>query len=601
MARSERTGDFIKGGAALVVALIGVTCVRVATQVVDEPVPPTSSTATSEQSEPAHPPFIPPPEPGEQAWRMPDLDLRAPTFPYLPDEPRDVSRSIGGVVHGYLVESRAVPQPHPGLAFLNVQYDRGLIYSTDRMVRLLEGAAAHVRDHFPDSTVYLGNLGNPGGGDIPYSVSHNSGRDADLAFFLHDEQGRPAVPDDLVPLDENGEHETDDGRVLSFDPARNWRLVEGIIEAGGDQLQYIFVSNSLRRMLLEQAREVDAPARVVRRARALLHQPYGALPHNDHFHVRIYCSKVDVKSGCWDRGTRHAWYDHHASARWKALAKARELVAAEEASVREAALHRLALLEDEGGWRRVADRLEDQAPVVRAAAARTLGALNRGAASLAERLPEEQHPQVLLEIVDALGRLGGRRATRALTGALDEPRVIRLPGRFETDLREFVAESLIDTERADPVPALLTLLEAERAAVRAEAARALRYLTNHSFGERWAEGAEHWQPAVAKWKKWWETHHDKSREAWMQLGFVQAGYEVEDLDGQNVWGLCRAIEDADHLSYNAQRVLMGISGREPASLSWPKHDASFYWRRWFERRHERFGAPPIPRELSTLE
>ncbi len=57
---------------------------------------------------------------------------------------------------------------------------------------------------------------------------------------------------------------------------------------------------------------------------------------------------------------------------------------------------------------------------------------------------------------------------------------------------------------------------------------------------------------------------------------------------------------ADHLSYNAQRVLMRVAKREPATLSWSKADADFYWRRWFERRRKRYGVPPVPEGMSTL-
>ena len=33
-----------------------------------------------------------------------------------------------------------------------------------------------------------------------------------------------------------------------------------------------------------------------------MHQPGGAPPHDDHFHVRVYCSRTDRFHGCEDGG-----------------------------------------------------------------------------------------------------------------------------------------------------------------------------------------------------------------------------------------------------------------------------------------------------------
>ncbi len=275
---------------------------------------------------------------------------------------------------------------------------------------------------------------------------------------------------------------------------------------------------------------------------------------------------------------------------------------AADASIRLAAVRRMALLRARRHASKIADRLDDDNPTVRAAAARVLAKLGRGDGAIAKRLADEEHPQVLVEMISALGELGGRTAMEALAAELEAPRPIALPGEFDTDARAFVAEALVHTESAKPVPDLIEALESDRSDVRVAAARALRILTNH----RMAQDDELRDDVLAeeaakRWHTWYEEHGDEGRDAWLACGFKDAGYEVERLSVKHVWDLCRAVADADHLSYNAQRVLMRISGREPASLSWPKHDANFYWRRWFERRWRRFGAPPIPKELSTLQ
>jgi len=540
--------------------------------------------------------FVPPPESGPEQWNMPGLWQRGPPFPYLLGEDREKSRSIGGVVHGYLVNSVRIPQPHPALAFLDVQHERKLYYTTDRMRELVEAAARHVRDHHPEAIVRLGNFGNPGGGDIPYSFSHNSGRDADLGFFLRGSDGDPAVPPDLVSLDDSGSYDGEHG-TFDFDVERNWRLVEGLIEAGGDQLQYIFISNALGEMLLDHAREIGAEWKVRSRARQMLHQPSGSLPHDDHFHLRIYCSKVDVESGCWDRGVKHPWYDDYSKARATKVEEALEQLQMEEAETRTRATRRLALLEAQGARDELIDLLSDGEPVVRAAAARALSRLETGSGAIGDRLDHEDDPQTYVEMIDALGRLGTDLATRRLVAALDSVRTLELTEQFSTDARTFVAEALIRTERTDGVEKLVGLLEADAPRVRLAAAQALRYLTNHRFGSNWlAESERLRKDDLEAWEKWFATHGDESRETWLKEGFREAGYEVGPLGPRDAWKLCRAVTDADHLSYNAQRRLMKIADRYPESLSWPKEDANVFWRRWFEKRRARYGVPPAPDE-----
>lgn len=587
-------------------ALFVAACASVATQLNVEDSDPSAqsgdlpSADLSVDRAPQPPPFVPPPEPAGEFWAMPDVEQRNPTFPYLPGEAQSASRSVADVTHGWLINAKRIPQPHPHLQTLSVQYERGLNYTSDQMLALITSAAAHVDQKYPGSVVHLGNFSAQGGGDIPYSVSHNSGRDGDLGFFVVNENGEPVAPPDLLPLDEDGRYEGDEGTYV-FDPARNWALVEGLIESDAAQLQYIFISEPLKRMILAEAREQGASRSTLAKAKVLLHQPGGALPHNDHFHIRIYCSELDVASGCRDYGRKLSGYESHWRAKRKATKQAVVALGATDASVRLAAVRRLSLLRARSQANKIAARLEDDSPKVRAAAARVLSKLGRGDEAIAKRLTEEEDPQALVEMIGALGELGGRTAMKALTAQLESPRPIALPGSFVTDARAFVAEALVHTESAKPVPDLIAALSSDNADVRVSAARALRILTNH----RHAHDAELLDDALAaesaeRWQKWYEENGDKGRDEWLACGFKDAGYEVERLSAKHVWDLCRAVADADHLSYNAQRVLMRIAGREPASLSWPKHDANFYWRRWFERRWRRFGAPPIPQELSTL-
>src|SRR5690606_22385865 len=109
------------------------------------------------------------------------------------------------------------------------------------------------------------------------------------------------------------------------------------------------------------------------------------------------------------------------------------------------------------------------------AAARALGDFGTGSQALAKRLPEEDDPQALLEIISALGTLADAPAVDALVAALSAPRPIHLPGEWpesamgasaqllpsaqHTDARIFVAQALIYTESTRPVPALIAMLD----------------------------------------------------------------------------------------------------------------------------------------------
>jgi penicillin-insensitive murein endopeptidase len=542
----------------------------------------------------APPPLVPPPTAGAQNWNHPEPVGSETAFPFLPGEDRNVSRSVGSVTRGFLVEGERVEQPHPSLLFLPTQFRRGLLYTSDPMRRILRAVSTFVAEKHPSAIVQLGNLGHRTGGDIPYSVSHNSGRDADLAFFLTGPDGAMHIPADLVEVDASGEATvTVDGqeRTLVFDVARNWALVEGLIRNAGDRLQHIFVSRPLKRQLLTYGRHHGAPADVLRRAQAILGQPWGSLPHNDHFHVRIYCSATDVASGCTDQGVEHPWYDPHYEARAETVRRARRIAADKNApaDTRAAALKRLALMEaDTASIAREA--LDDPAPVVRSAAVRSLGKAGVGARELAGRLSVEQHPQVAIELVDALGRLATDEAVDALVRELTSPRLVELPGQFDVDLRTYVADSLIETGAPEAVPALIATLDSHITGVSAASRRALRFLTNHTLGPT---------ATSAEWETWWETHGTSPRSDWLVEGFRAAGYEVPDDVRGGIWALCKAIEDADHLSYNAQRMLMKISGESPPSLSWPKFDAHVYWSRWFEDHRQRYGLGPVPDGVAT--
>lgn len=550
-------------------------------------------------------------DPFERRWQMPIVDARNPSFPLLPGDDPAISRSIGDVSNGYLVASHRLRFPHPHLAILTRQSKRHLNYTSDAMAELVETAAAHTATKFPGAITYLGNFGAEGGGDIPYSVSHNSGRDADVAFFVMDEAGESYQMNDLLALDDQGVHTSEDASLmLRFDAARNWALVEGFMLWGGEgKIQYIFVSKALKAMLLDYARTSGARSDLIAAANRLLIQPRSALPHNDHFHLRIYCAEADVASGCEDRGTRQPGYQSYSGAKKRAVDRATGILkdgldapVSDELLV--AAIRRATLLDARTLAPTISTYLSHQAPAVRAAAARALATLRKQVGAIAARLAEEEHPRVVAELIVALGDVGDRKSIVALAAALERPMGLEL-GEGELDARALIVDQLAtsESERAvKPLVELLVRLEPGEEVLATRVEGALMWLTNQDARVQQEVMEQGVDAITGAWVKWFGRHGKKRRRAWLAEGFVLAGFELKSLDRRTVWTLCRAIgQEKRHVSYNAQRVLMRLFSHTPASLSWSREDASFYWRRWLERRRKRLGLPRIPADLSTLK
>jgi len=523
-------------------------------------------------------------------WEMTEVVDESSRFSALPGDPAMGSISIGDVSDGFLVNARRLADPNPNTAFLPVQFRRGLVFTTDELADLVTRAAASVAQEFPESVVYLGNFSAPHGGDIPYSVSHNSGRDCDVAFFMKDADGAPYVPPDLIELDENGMAMVDElPQPYYFDVDRNWALIQAFLSNDHDRLQYIFVSKGLKGLLLDHAKVKGVPPEVIAAADEILQQPSGSLPHNDHFHLRVFCSDDDVWAGCKDQGRSTSRHRPDFSLRSRAQTWAAEYLTDPDAAIRAAAVRRLGILEGRSFVSQIGKRLDDDSSEVRMAAARTLGMLGRGEKDLAARLKKEELVPVRLEIISALSDQSGSTVVKALSSILETPAQRILEPGLVIDERALAADALANLEDSRGVKPLIATLEDAPDDLKERVAVALRKLTNHPF-----------EAVEGPWEEWYKKEGKKRRTAWLVAGFRDAGYRVDSMSTKYVWELCRAIDGPDWVSFNAQRALMQISGKEVPSLQWSRADASFYWRRWFERRARKFRMPPIPADMSTL-
>ncbi len=223
------------------------------------------------------------------------------------------STSLGSPNNGTLVGGVRLPDRGPGFVHNDKRPDQAR-FGTVELVQAIVSAAAVVGRELPGSGLTVNDLGLEHGGPIHQHGSHQNGRDADILFYMLDQQGAP-IPAVGVPLQPDGtgvdfnDLTTDADDVPErIDAPRTWRFVQALLEQpGGEQVQRIFLVEHLRSILLAQAERVRAPAAVRQRFSDLTCQPLGA-PHDDHMHVRLFCSAQDIAQGCWDKPPIYPWH-----------------------------------------------------------------------------------------------------------------------------------------------------------------------------------------------------------------------------------------------------------------------------------------------------
>lgn len=221
---------------------------------------------------------------------------------------------------GKLLNGVKIPPRGDGYLVPRTWAQRGNNFGTEELVSLVVRAARRVAREHPGSMLYVADLSPPRGGPSAWHRSHQTGRDVDLLFYALDADGRPAPPPpQMVRFGDDGVSLA--GPRLVFDTERNWALLRALLEDPAVEVQHVFVYEAIEHLLLQHAVEQGEPDELVQRAAAVMQQPTEALPHDDHFHVRIYCPVSDRAFGCKDRGHLR-WFKKS----WKYL-QARRLIA----------------------------------------------------------------------------------------------------------------------------------------------------------------------------------------------------------------------------------------------------------------------------------
>ncbi|MEZ4225521.1 MAG: penicillin-insensitive murein endopeptidase [Polyangiaceae bacterium] len=163
------------------------------------------------------------------------------------------------------------------------------VYGHPALVLMLYRSAKEIARSASGSVLLVGDLSRAEGGSLAGHRSHQSGRDADVAFYASDKNGKSVVLDTFVSF--GGDGKAKDGSGLVFDDERNWLLVQSWVRDRRAGLSHVFVATPLRARLLKFGAAHAKYKKYVTEAAALLKQPEQSSDHSDHFHVRISCPK----------------------------------------------------------------------------------------------------------------------------------------------------------------------------------------------------------------------------------------------------------------------------------------------------------------------
>jgi penicillin-insensitive murein DD-endopeptidase len=268
------------------------------------------------------PPAPPGPAPSDAASEAPDPLDSAPVpepieleIPGGGPDPMTldaaVSTSIGGPSDGRLEGGVPLPLHGSGYRF-DPRKSPERRHGTVELVQALVRATGAVHEKLPGNELTIGDLSLRDGGSIAGHASHQSGRDVDVMFYLLDDAGKP-FGGKPIPLEPDGTgHDyndladgSDDVRV-HLDVARTWAFVEALLSDPGVVINRIYVVEHVRKMLLEHAEASKAHKDIVELFAHVTCQP--RFPHDDHMHIRAYCTPDDIEAGCLDTKPIYPWH-----------------------------------------------------------------------------------------------------------------------------------------------------------------------------------------------------------------------------------------------------------------------------------------------------
>lgn len=234
---------------------------------------------------------------GKPTWGKGGEDKLPPQFREYPFSV--MSLSVGHPNRGYQMRAKKLADtPHLVVKKSSSAYR----YGHPALVLMLRRSAKELARDSRGIKMLVGDLSKEHGGPLAGHRSHQSGRDADVGLYAVNSKGKSVQLDRFVKFGTDGV--ALDGSGLVFDDYRNWLLVQSWVTDTRAGLSHIFLSHGLRQRLLQYASGQARFKRYVERAARLLKQPEYGEPHDDHFHVRIACPKLQAGL-CFNESVKH--------------------------------------------------------------------------------------------------------------------------------------------------------------------------------------------------------------------------------------------------------------------------------------------------------
>ena len=483
---------------------------------------------------------------------------------YLAPPPASVS--LGNASNGHLVGGVPLPMRGRHHRVIPSTRARGFVHGTRELVSTLLGAARAVARKYRGAILQVGNLSRKGGGDLPGSASHNSGRDVDVPFYVTDSRGRPVPDAGFARFDARGR-----AGALRFDVGRNWTFVRYWLGRKRIQVQWIFVADPLKNLLVRYARRKREPSWLIDRALEVLGQPGNSSAHAEHFHIRLYCALHERLLGCLNYGPTWPWVDDYAK---EMTAETARLVAAIPGADGAAAVRKIGAIRGHSGLVGVIAALRDPRPAVRTAAAEVLPLLSGAETAtptliaLAEAATD---PAWADRLVRTLAVVGDARMAAPLE------RLVRSRKAAEPETRVLAVQGLARLLHLPATPVLGEALNDPSRAVRAAAAAGLRRVTNQSF----APGAR----GVARFRAWWQKNAQRARMDWVRDGF-QRLFRLRFTPRawqRSIRKLVGLIRGGGAVAFNARALLADLTGFEMKRGHFSDVQMYRFYRSWLRR------------------
>ncbi|TXD33407.1 penicillin-insensitive murein endopeptidase [Lujinxingia vulgaris] len=518
------------------------------------------------------------------AWGLPHEPLDALAI-LDPERRPPGSLSLGTIRQGRLLQPATLAAEGPYHSIIERHRSRNTHYGTHELIAAVERAAERVALEFGGAPLRVGNIAFAHGGPIPWSSSHQAGRDVDLAFYALDAQGHSVPTPDLIHFNDDGHA---DGYPLTFDVTRNWALARTLLTDPEIRVQWLFVSEGLKQLMLDHAVAIGEPADLIERAASVLHQPTDAPPHADHLHVRIGCPLADRLEGCQDWGPRWPWYEWNDE---RVLARALALRPALSGDNPELTRRALDFLEQlnppMAGELILFHSFESPRAELRTRAIELLQKMpprtRAGALAIARHLGRNDLPE------DARQPLYNTLAAASTPSAFEVARARLFDTSLPLEERLLAAHALRFDLSPELVSPILDHLASAPAPLRARLAELLYRVTARYDGLDWTEASTAEQnQSLAQWRLWWEQYRELPRQQWLE-------HALADLAIDAPWGDLRQIDTlishlpALHpaLAMNLSHIISDWTGRwAPRDFNSPA-DAHRYWTRWWGKNRDR--------------